>query len=214
MRKNSRIVALLLAVVMCAVTGCGLTAKEFDAGAYVKATLDCLYKAEYDEYVKLTDAAEEEAVKSYEEMLDENVAALEELELSDELLTGYRQYFADVHAKTKYSVKETVKGEKSNYKVTMEVFPIDNAADIDEKTEEKFEAYVQEVLDAGTAFPTEAEQTEKYYALMLETGTEILENVTYGDAMLIEVNVVQDSEGVYEIEENDLVKLTEALFVL
>lgn len=214
MRKDSRIVALLLAVVMCTLSGCGLMEKEFDAGAYVKATLDCLYKAEYDEYVKLTDAAKEEAVESYEEMLDENVAALKDLEMSDELLAGYRKYFADVHAKTKYSVKETVKDENGNYKVTMEVFPIDYMAGVSEQTDTKFDAYVQEVLDAGTTLPTEAEQTEKYYALMLDTGVEILENVTYGDAVLIEVNVVQDSEGVYEIQENDLVKLTEALFVL
>lgn len=213
MRTNFKVVMILMLALTFALIGCKKEDKKFNAGEYVKATLDCLYKGEYDTYIKLTDSTEEEAQAEYEGMLDENAAALEVYELSDELLAEYRAYFADVHAKTEYSVKEVAEDAEGNFIVTMEVSPINYMEGVEEIAESKFAAYAEEIQNSGEAFPSTEEQTDKFYRFMLEASLEVLANATYEEAVTVDVYVYKDADGVYCIDEEDFVELTGKLFV-
>ena len=67
--KKAAALVLCLAVVF-SLSGCGqlsqLIRSGFDATGYVRGILDCTYKAQFEEYCKLTDATAEEAQDSYD----------------------------------------------------------------------------------------------------------------------------------------------------
>ncbi len=65
-RNVSLILVGLMAVGMLA--GCGM--KPDDAKSYVQATLDAGYKANFDEYTKITDSTKEEAQKLFDNNID------------------------------------------------------------------------------------------------------------------------------------------------
>ena len=80
-RMKCGILALLAAVSMAVLTGCGGGMTADDAKEYAQAVLDASYKGEFDSYMELTDSTEEEAREMYEGNVDTTmeVVGFEEL---------------------------------------------------------------------------------------------------------------------------------------
>ena len=107
-RNVSLILVGLMAVGMLA--GCGM--KPDDAKAYVQATLDAGYKANFDEYTKITDSTKEEAQKLFDNNIDTvtNSLGFSALGATEETMDKYRELLEEIFAKVKYTVgdaKET-----------------------------------------------------------------------------------------------------------
>ena len=61
-RKRNVSLAMVVVMALTMLAGCGM--KPDDAKAYVQATLDAGYKADFDEYAKITDSTKEDSGRS------------------------------------------------------------------------------------------------------------------------------------------------------
>ena len=67
-RKRNVSLAMVVVMALTMLAGCGM--KPDDAKAYVQATLDAGYKADFDEYAKITDSTKEDAQKLFDNNID------------------------------------------------------------------------------------------------------------------------------------------------
>ena len=179
MRKGMKRVLIVGLVVAVMMTFAGCKKKEFDAAGYVKATLDMTMKGETEDYIKFVGCSKEEALKDYEDTLDEAVEQFGEFGVNEE--------------DGSYTVK--VETEKMN------VF-----AGAMEKFEEAAESYVEEAVAAaleGGEQLTDEKMAQDLYGKVIELFKESLANATYQEPTTVEVKVSQDDDGVWEIPEKD-----------
>lgn len=207
MRNWIRVIGISMS--MCLLVSCKQQTTKFDAGSYVKSILDCMCKGQYEEYMELTDSTLEEAKREYESVLDDNVEALNDADanLSEELLAEFREYFADVHERTKYEIKDVAVDQNGNFTVTMKVEPLNYTAGIEDYVNEKFNAYAKDVIASGEDLPSQEEQEHQYYTFFLEGCKQALEQATYQTAVEVKVDVRKDDDGIYNIDSEDFTEL-------
>lgn len=206
--KFSRILALLFACVMVSsmLSGCGMS-KE-GAKEYVQAVLDAGYKGEFEKYVEITDSSEEEAQKLYDDNINMVLKSVGfgTLVTSDELEEKYRELFKQIFALEKYTVGDAEKTD-DGFEVPVGVEKLSIFSDIDAELEEKLEEKV-------TAMGEDASEAD-INQLAVETMYEMLEekvaNPTYGEKDTVTLHVSQDDNGVWNISQDDLEALDQAL---
>lgn len=184
--------------------------KEFDAAGYVKATLDMTMKGETEDYIKFVGCSEEEALKDYEDTLDEAIEQFGALGANEEVLEEYRQFSIDLYKAAKYEVKESKKEKDGSYTVKVEIEKMDVFAKAMEKFGEVAESYVEESVAAaleGGEQLTEEQIQQELYGKLMELYKESLANVTYQEPTTVEVKVSQDEDGIWEIPENEFATL-------
>ena len=120
MRKGMKRVLIVGLVVAVMMTFAGCKKKEFDAAGYVKATLDMTMKGETEDYIKFVGCSKEEALKDYEDTLDEAVEQFGEFGVNEEALEEFRQFSIDLYKAVKYEVKEAQKEKDGSYTVKVE----------------------------------------------------------------------------------------------
>lgn len=209
-KKICSMIAVLLAVVMGMLAGCG-NIKKFDAGVYTKSCLDAMYKGEFDEYIKLTQLSEEEAQDDYEENIESLIEEYEDMGLSEELLDRFESLYAKILKKAKYSIKEVKEDKDKNYTVDVEIEPMRIFEGIGEETMVQVQKYVTDLAAAGTE-PTDEELNEKIFQVLYEVMSERIENITYNEPKIVTVKVTKADDNVYEISEEDYVKMDEAMY--
>lgn len=188
-------VLFLLVCTLGGLTACGT--EDFDAAGYVKAYLDAMYNQDYEAYAEFTDQTAEKAeagiVKSEEEDLKASYA---DMDLTDAELEEYYQAINEVYNNVKYEVKGAEETEDKNYKVTIEVEPVDTLTTFNNSYEEKL---IEEYTDA-TEYPGDSEILKFTIDYLYECS----QNMAYGEPVTIEVEVTHDEDNVYSISEDDL----------
>lgn len=207
MKKGKKLLGLgmLMMVVLFVLGACG---GDFDARGYVKSTLDATTRAEFDEYVELTDSSTEEAEEMYQESVDTFMAEFESVGLSEELTANYRELFENALSLTKYEVGEAVK-DGDDFTVPVEMEPFKLFEGFDEEVaafQEELMAEMAAITDES-AIPDEAEITERVFQAMYDTLNKQIENPTYGEKVTIEVPVTKGSGNIYEVSDSDLEEL-------
>lgn len=207
MRTGKKLLSLgmLLMAVLFTLGACG---GDFDAQGYVKSTLDATTRAEFDEYVELTDSSLEEAEEMYQESIDTFMAEFDSVGLSEELTANYRELFETALSLTKYSVGEAVK-DGDDFTVPVEIEPFKLFEGFDEEVaafQEQLMAEMAEITDESQ-IPDESEIMERVFQAMYDTLNKQIENPTYGEKTTVEVPVTATSDNMYEVSDSDLEQL-------
>lgn len=203
-------ISMLLVGIMVLTTACGAS---FDASGYVKACLDLLTKCEYEEYVELTERTEEQALADYEASIDNMMADIESLGLSEELTAQYRTFFEELYKLTKYEVLEATEGEDGNYTVDVEIEQLTGVFNgVADSLNTAAAEYGQELANSGQDISDE-EINEWVYTKLYEILNTNMANVSYKEKQTVTVQVVLEGD-VYTIPDEDYVAIDEALIDL
>lgn len=210
MRKLKTITIALFVLILGTLSGCAAVQK-FDAAGYTKACLDASYKGEFDEYIKLTKSSKKEAEETHNQILDAAIEQFGAAGVSEELSEKYKNLFADLFKKVKYTVKEAKEDKDKNYTVEVEIEPAQIFKGVLEATQTEVEALVTEMATSGT-IPSQEEITNQTFQILYDKMAANLENLTYGEKQVIEVHVTKDSKNVYSISDEDYLKLDTAMY--
>lgn len=210
LRKSWTRAAVLMAVMSVLLGGC----TKFDACAYMQALLDVSYRNETEGYMELTGAAQEDANEIFQNNLDATMHEFHTAELSEELEESYRSLFEKTVKQVKYTVGEAVE-EEDGYTIDISVEPIllfDKTYEVFQKKAEEYAAEISNQVMKGEEMPSDEEIQDHIYQTYYEVLTEELEDgLTYGEAESITVHICKTEDGVYEIPDEDLRALDQAM---
>ncbi len=199
---------MAVVMVLTMLAGCGM--KPDDAKAYVQATLDAGYKADFDEYAKITDSTKEEAQKLFDNNIDTvtNSLRFSALGATEETTEKYRELLKEIFAKAKYTVGEA-KEKEGGFEVEVKAEPMQIFSGVQDELLTKLQ---EEVAKSGQSKEDEINQLaiDMLYDLLNEK----LGSVTYGEPQSITVHVTKDSSNVWNITESDLQAVDAALFTI
>ena len=207
-RMKCLVFALVLVISAWALAGCGGMSED-EAKEYAQAVLDASYKGEFDSYMELTDSTEEEAREMYEGNMDATMAAVgfEEMGVSQELQSDYRQLFLDMAKLAKYSLGEATEIEDGfEIQVTVEPFVGLNGLET-----ELTDSLMAQLSESGE-IPDDEELGQMTMETMYDLMQDRLEAPEYGEAETMTIRVTADSDNVYSIPEEDTTALDNALF--
>lgn len=197
--KRGSLIAGILAVVLTA-GGCG--GAKFDPSAYAKACMDASYHGEFKEYAEILDISEDEAKTDLEEKnqesIDRELAAIPGA--TDEQKEKYLSLSKDIQKLTKYEVGEA-KETDEGYEVPVTAEPFD-----------VYEVYLE-------AIPGKAEQAvadgtydeSQIIPFLMGILEESIDNASYKEKTDTTVHVTKDSNGAWQITEDEMTKLTDVL---
>ncbi len=206
-RKVSLVMVVMMVLGM--LTGCGM--KPDDAKAYVQATLDASYKAEFGEYAKITDSTEEEAQKLFDDNINKTINSLgfDALGATEETMDKYRELLKEISSKAKYTVGD-VKEADGGFEVEVTAEPME----IFSGMQDELVAKMQEKATKSDEQLSEDKINQLAIDLVHELLTEKLAKVTYGEPKTITVHVTKNSDGVWNITESDLQTVDTSLFTI
>lgn len=211
-RKGTWIQMFVLMIVMAAIlSGC----TTFDACAYMQAILDVSYKNQTENYMEITGATQEEADAIFQKNLDATMHEFSTTELPEDLEEDYRLLFEDTVKQVKYTVGEASEGENHSYTVEVAVEPILLFDDTYEEFQDKTEEYASEISNNvmnGEEMPSDDEIQNRVYQTYYEVLKEGLnDGLAYGDAREITVHINRTKDGSYEIPDEDLRAIDQAM---
>lgn len=210
-RKNWIQAFVLLIGLLLLLSGC----TKFDACAYMQAILDVSYKNETEGYMEITGVTQEEADEIFKKNLDATMHEFSTTELPEELEANYRLLFEDTVKQVKYTVGEAMEGENKNYTVEVAVEPILLFDETYEEFQSKTEEYASEISNnvmSGEELPSDDEIQNQVYQTYYEVlKTALNDGLTYGKAENITVHMNRMEDGAYEIPEEDLRALDQAM---
>ena len=202
-----RILATALSVIMImgVLTGCG---KEFDASGYVKACLDANVHGEFAEYAKITGTEESELQSRHDEIIDQEMAALDSLPMDEQKKNDFRELFMKLYDSCKYEVGEAVKNEDGTYTVPVTVYQLKAFKTLNQDGQTYIQEYYQTQAEAGN----ELSQDDLYAAMtdyIYDGLNANVSNPEYGDANTIDVTVGPSAANsrIYEIKSEELQNL-------
>lgn len=210
-KKNWIQTLILLIGLLLLLSGC----TKFDACAYMQAILDVSYKNETESYMEITGVTQEDADEIFKKNLDATMHEFSTTELPEELEENYRLLFEDTVKQVKYTVGEAVESEDKNYTVEVAVEPILLFDETYEEFQNKTEEYASEISNnvmSGEELPSDDEIQNQVYQTYYEVLKTALNNgLSYGEAENITVHMNRMEDGAYEIPEEDLRALDQAM---
>lgn len=206
LKRNASLVLVSL-MILGMLAGCGM--KPDNAKAYVQATLDAGYKANFDEYTKITDSTKEEAQKLFDDNIDKvtNSLGFDALGATEETMDKYGELLKEIFAKVKYTVGDA-KETDGGFEVEVTAEPMEIFTGMQDELIAKLQ---DEVTKSGKEI-TEDDVNQLAIDMVHEMLSEKLEEVTYGEPQTITVHVTKNSDGVWNITESDLQAVDKALF--
>ena len=207
---KKKLLVLLTVLIMGILTGCGMTEEE--AKEYVEATLDASYKGEFEAFVEITDSTPEGAAAMYDENMEHIMqsAGFDEQNLGEELTENYKELFLALIKKAEYSVGNAVKNDDS-FTVEVEVRPITIFEDIETEVTDAVINHISE-LDK---YPDEEEINKIAFEEMYNVLSGKVEVPTYSEETVnVSINLHKNDKGMYEISEEDMRILDNALFAI
>ncbi|MBE6989981.1 MAG: hypothetical protein E7426_04460 [Ruminococcaceae bacterium] len=214
MRACKRILAAALAAVMLlALSSCGAgDLLEARMSALVQGNLDEIYLGKFsDEYLKLVDLTAEQAQERYEEGLEMEVEYFchyFDIEYTtDELIEQIKELYRDIYAHSSYTVGEASKLSDDTYAVKVEIRPIDVIELAVNNQETALADFAAKYGGVDSSEMTEAEYVAydaDWAQAVITMVTEQLPNLGYKDSVSIAVQIVKDSDGVWQISNTDM----------
>lgn len=207
MKKYKKIISIAVAVVMCfGLTACSKE-KNFDAKGYVQSKMDAIYHGEYAAYAEFLDISEEEAKKQEEEDFQEIMSQQfsEEDGMTEEGIAAYTDKMHRAYKLAKYEVLEAKKTEDGNYTVKVKAEPADVFQTLEQSSREVSNEKIAQELDPA--------EPEMFASVLTESIQKSIDSNTYGEAVTVEVMVTKDDTGAYGLDEAEMNKLEDALFL-
>ena len=185
---------------------------------YVQGVLDTNFKGVYDDYMKLTNAAETEAAEIYES----NITAITDDFLSSGLITDpteeererLRQFAIALLNKADYKVKDVEKKDEAYY-VNVEIRPYIFYSTLQDKLLTKYSELSEKYLDTDIDSMSNeeyagyvSEYNEATFALM----DEVLNLNEYGEPITVACKITV-TEDYYEINSSDYETIYSTLYV-
>lgn len=200
MKKILRRVMLLgmIAVLAAGIAGCA----KFDPVAYTKACMDAMYKREYKEYAKQIDVSEDEAKKDLEAKFEKNVlTGFDNFAMSEGDQDRYLDLMEKLYSQVKYEVgKAEKKGDGYTVEITVE--PIDALKTYSDGLQDKIQAGIED----GSL--TE----DNIVSMACDYMEECIDNASFGEKEVLEVEIIKDSDGLWQFPDAEIEKVGEALF--
>ena len=195
---------MVAAVVLClGATACSKE-KDFDAKGYVQSAMDAIYHGEYATYAKFLDISEEEAKKQEEEDFQEIMSQQfsEEDGMTEEGIAAYTEKMHQAYKLAKYEVLEAKKAEDGSYIVKVKAEPADVFQTLEESSTEVSNEKIAQKLDPAV-----------FASVLMDSIQRSIDKNTYGEAVTVEVRVTKDDSGAYILDETEMNKLEDALFL-
>lgn len=207
---KKKLLICLCVLIMGLLTGCGMS--EEDAKAYVEASLDAAYKGEFDAFVEITDSTPEGAAAMYDENMEHIMesAGFSDLELNEELTANYKQLFFDLIKKADYSVGEVVKNDDT-FSIEVTVKPLTIFEGIEAELTDALLNRISEMDE----YPNDDEITVIGFEEMYQILCDKVEAPVYSEEIVkVTINLHKNDKGMYEISEEDMLTLDNALFAI
>lgn len=184
-----------------------ISGTDFDASGYVKCLLDLRHYNETKKYLELTDSTQEESVETYEEWLNNevnyfcNYAGIQTDKISDEVYDQLHTFIKSVFEKAKYDVKKAMKTD-SGYAVEVIVSPVNIFVESYDSIDEYVNLFLEKYADYD--FQNSSTEIEDEYANgILEILNSFLPTVGYEEDKSIIVQVTQDEDNLYYVNDTD-----------
>ena len=190
-------ISTLLGILLCvSLVGCSL---GFDASAYVKACLDATTKGEVTEYAKITNTSEEDALATYNDIIESELKALENYQITDEQKEKFRTLFQDMYKNFSYEVGEATKNSDGSYTVpvtTKKLVAFDTlAADS--------QSYITDYAKSHSSATTD-ELYKAIYDYMYDEISANIKEAKYDGSETINVQVTRTDDNKYTISEDSI----------
>ena len=212
--KHIALIALMMVLTAAMLSGCGpkKPAPE-EAQAYVKAVLDLMCTGDYDHTVDLADIEEGKESETRDALVDQMISEIGDKEnLSDEVVSSFRDLMMAALEKTKYTVGEAVETE-DGYDVTVTIEPLQIFNGITKKIDAVLEKKVAAESDKILAM-SEEEQTNYVMEILIELLNKKIEDPQYdpADEVVVHYGPMDGQENVYGCTEAEGEKLGAKLF--
>ncbi|MCM1494674.1 MAG: hypothetical protein NC089_02640 [Bacteroides sp.] len=205
----------LAVLIILSLTGCSLMGNSKKTYAnYVQSLLDVNYKAEFTEYMKITNSTQEEAQVVYDDGLDYLADALmtaygiNDVEGSD-IRSQFVELAKEIYSHASYEIGEVTKTD-GVYQVTVNIQPIDILL----ITYEDVVAYIEDInqrVTNGEYNDYELDDYEIEYAQgIIDILKEAMPNIGNGETIPVTVTIL-DNDEYYYISDADFLALDKAI---
>lgn len=199
--KKTLLSRILLIGLILSLAGCNSTV--FDASGYTKACLDAVYHEEYEAYVEFIGCSIEEAKvdmdKQTKMAVDNELSSLD-INVTEEQANEYMMLLKEIEHMTKYEVGQAEE-TKDGFSVSVSVYPLD----IYEQFLDGIDTIYQEAADADEL------SDETIFPIMINYLEECIDNVQYKDTVETTIYVTKDSNGIWQISEDEMYAIDDLL---
>ncbi len=200
--KNIILGVLFLSFIL-SITSCG---SNFEATAYVEASLNALYKGEYDAYAEFRNIQPEDAKEEIEKIHQAHVEeALAGSDFSKEQIAQYAELEIELYALLRYEVLEAVEDKDENFTVPVTLYPNNALALLTTNVETLI---LEEMQTNPNLDPT---SPDVMFELLIQSLEQSIETFEDQEAVVVELSVTKDDDGHYGIDNKDMKKLESTL---
>jgi len=209
--------AAVMVILTIGLNACIFGWTEKDAEEYVQGVLDIICTGKTDVDITFDDVSEENYESTRKEAFDEAAdTCLKEIEsngfeVSDEMKEKLRQFVDDAFLNASYEVGKATKKE-DKFKVPVTIHPLIAMDDGDMK---EFKEIIEEnVRDGKIETDDDKKLFEEIVTAEIEMATSNLKKQSYGEDYHMVMTLEKDSEGVYQISEDDSKEFGENLSIM
>jgi len=228
-----KIIVLILSITMViGLAACGGGGSKDKMRTLVQGNIDAIYKGKASqEYLDIIDSTPEHEKEAYLAGLETeaeffcyyfNIVDSSYGETYDDVKEETKARIVDmykqIYDKSKYETKESVKQSDGSYTVQLTLEPIDIMNQVYEAlvngTYEPYEEFMEKHKDVDTASMSDAEfdefleeYNEEYANLLIDCVLSFLPNLGYMDAKTMSIQVQEDSDGYFSINDDDWNKI-------
>lgn len=219
MIKKKALIAVLITLLLgtCMVfASCG----GFDAGAYVKESLDYVKTGNItDEYLKMTGMSMEEAQKEYDDSVEKlvnemiDVVGIDSYNTEDNKQT-VRDFAKTMLASLRYDISEEVEEKDGSYFVEVNVYPVKAMLEMDSYLHDEFTPEWEKKISSGSyKFTTKDQLMIDMMNDYMVRFTDKIKNSEYGEPQTIKLEVKFDkNEDMYKVTDDSIDKLLNTAF--
>jgi hypothetical protein len=211
------IVGILCILLVVSLTGCSsislLTRGEFDASGYVEGLMDASYKADFDQYIKLTEDTKENAEAAYDTIMSTKAKAFATytgVTLTKDSEALLLEYTRKIYQNAKYTVLEANKND-NGFSVQVVISPITVFDHISKEGEAFVADFNTRNENAEFADLTQEEFEAEYAKGILKIFENNSSNISYGKEITVTVNVSKEENNTYTVTTEEFTKIDNAI---
>lgn len=208
MKKNVLRIWALYAVLVLGITGCG---RDFDAAGYTQALLDLTFQGEITGAARfMEDASEEALMRAYQDSVDRFVAAniTSGMDVGELKTSRFAELVSKIFMTMRYSVGEAEKTGKKEYKVSVDIWPVDVFIKFNQMLVEDSLKMAEKIEAGEYEGATEEETDQMILNDIVNHAYELLDtacmNMKYGEKETVVLLVDAENGQDYSVDEDDM----------
>lgn len=207
---------LAAACLVLGLAGCGSDEGESISSGreayqdYVIGIMDANYLGQYDSYMQLTGAGEEEAQSIYNANIQDFAVSIEEAfsiesdVVSQTIKDRVSQMAVTIYSQTKYQAVDVIR-DGDIYTVTVEIEPIDFFGTVQDQFSAAVDAFNTRAKDGEFDESSDAEYEEAYAQAVLDAVESLVSSVSYDSAVQVDITLDYDAENnLYTISDEQM----------